>query len=73
MIDLGYLSTGAEASAADTIEIVERKLGRRNGADAGIMVRATSKFVEAHNRAQNHRNWTMLPASALLDRSHPID
>ena len=69
---LGYVATGAEAPAADTIEIVERKLGRRNGADAGIMVRATSKFVEAHRRAQNHHNWTTLPASALLERSRAV-
>ena len=66
---LGYITTGAEAPAADTIEIVERKLGRRNGADAGIIVRATSKFVEAHSRAQSRSNWSMLPASALLERS----
>ena len=66
---LGYITTGAEAPAADTIEIVERKLGRRNGADAGIVVRATSRFVEAHSRAQKQRNWSMLPASALLERS----
>ena len=65
---LGYITTGAEAPAADTIEIVERKLGRRNGADAGIVVRATSCFVEAHSRAQNQRNWSTLPASALLER-----
>ena len=70
---LGYITTGGgEAPAADTVEIVERKLGRRNGAEAGIVVRATSRFVEAHRRAQKPRNWEMLPASDLLERSGPV-
>ena len=69
LVDLGYLTENGEASAADTVEIVERKPGRRHGTEAGVVVRATARFVEAHRRAQNPRNWSLLPASTLLERS----
>ena len=72
MVDLGYLATGKEAPAADTIEILDRPQGRRHGAEAGIVVRATARFAEAQQRAQNQRNWSLRPASALLEKVRAV-
>ena len=68
LLAMGYLTSGDhEATAGDTVEVVGRVPGRGQGAVAGIWVRATARFVEAYARAQNSRNWSLIPASSLLE------
>lgn len=62
--DAGYFLEGREAAvAADTIEIVERRVGKKSQA-AGLVVRATARFCEAYVKGVHDR----IPADRLLKR-----
>ena len=65
--DLGYFVNDDGAPAGDTVEIVKRVSSRGYGSQAGIVVRASARFVEAYQRAQNPRAWRTIPASDLLE------
>ena len=65
LADLGYFVTGVVAPACDTIEFVRKVPGRR-GSQAGVVVRASDRFVEACRLAQNPQTWQTISASALL-------
>ena len=73
LADLGYFVTGGGAQAGDTVEIVKKVSGGGRGSQAGVVVRASDRFVEACLRAQNLKTWQAIPASALLDTAPFID
>ena len=65
--ELGYQipeRTGGEAEAGDSIEIVRRVRGSRGG-EAGLVIRASARFVEAQRRAEA-KEWSRLPAGRIL-------
>ena len=74
LIDAGYgiplvasgNPTSRPATAGDTIEL--RRIKGRRGHKAGIMVRATARFVEAYRRGQGRQDWERLPARRLFPR-----
>ena len=65
--DAGYLvaTRGSAAPAGDTVEVVEIVRGSRSR-PAGLLVRASERFVEATRKAGDRSEWTRLPASALF-------
>lgn len=67
LADLGYFVTGSSSPAGDTVEIVDQVSGGGYGSQAGIVVRASDRFVEACQRSQNTRAWQSIPASTLLE------
>ena len=61
----GYmLPRRGEAVAGDTIEIVRRVDGRGRGREAGLVVRASARFVEAYKLSQDA--FELIPASQLF-------
>ena len=74
LADLGYFVHRQRFSqAGDTVEIVKKVSGGGRGSQAGIVVRASDRFVEACQRSQNLKTWQAIPASALLDTAPFID
>ena len=59
----------AEAPAGDTWEIV-RVVGRGTRG-AGLIVRASARFVEAYRRAQDSRAYELVPSSRLFLPQRP--
>ena len=55
-----------EAEAGATIEIVRRQSAGGRGKKAGLMVRASARFVEAYRLGQNSAAWTLLPSNVLF-------
>ena len=67
LADLGYFVTGGRTPAGDTVEIVKKVSGGGRGSQAGVVVRASRRFVEACQRSQNPHAWHAIPASTLLE------
>ena len=67
LADLGYFVTGGGAQAGDTVEIVKKVSGGGRGSQAGVVVRASDRFVEACQQSQNPSAWQSIPASTLLE------
>jgi len=60
----GYFCVdGREATAGDTLEIVGTK---RQGAETGILVRASAAFCDAVRRAPRKTSWERIPAMHFL-------
>ena len=55
------------ALAGDTIEIVRAQKGSKV-ASAGLVVRATARFVEAYKRSRKKESWERYPASKVLNQ-----
>ena len=64
----GYLvpGDGGTTRAGDTVEIARVVDGRGRGSEAGLMVRASARFVEAVERGQKQASWTRVPLTRLL-------
>ena len=64
----GYVvpSGQAEAPAGDTIEVVRVVDGRGWGQEGGLLVRASTQFVEAYRLAQDSAAIELLPAQRLF-------
>lgn len=65
--DAGYVVPRrcASASAGDTVEVVEIVRGSRTR-PAGLLVRASERFVQATRKAHDLNKWTRVPASRLF-------
>ena len=67
LVDAGYVvRKGGDTRAGDTIEIVERLASGGKGRQAGLMVRASARFIEAYRKAQDSRSFELLPARRLF-------
>ena len=53
-----------DATAGDTIEV--KPIRGNRARKAGLMVRASARFVEAHAKAQDKRGWTRISAAKLF-------
>lgn len=65
--------SGRAAPAGDSIEIVRRESGRRKGTEAGIYIRASARFTEAHRLAEKAggKGFDRRPLAGLLPEPSP--